>query len=64
MKGLGSPSLGNYNIFAFSTATLNDILCKFSEPNFVKVAVTYVIMVSFKICLFLVEVIFLTKDKK
>lgn len=46
MKGLGSPSLGNYNIFAFSTATLNDILCKFSEPNFVKVAVTYVIMVS------------------
>lgn len=45
MNGEGSLS-ANYNIFAFSTSTLNDILCKFSEPNFVKVAVTYLCMVS------------------
>lgn len=45
MNGEGSLS-SNYNIFAFSTSTLNDILCKFSEPNFVKVAATYLCMVS------------------
>ncbi|XP_046661166.1 protein patched isoform X1 [Homalodisca vitripennis] len=48
MSGEASPSiLANYNIFAFSTATLNDILCKFSEPNFIKVAIAYVCMLVY-----------------
>lgn len=36
----------HYNVYAFSTATLNDILKQFSELNVIKVAVGYVIMVS------------------
>lgn len=51
MSGSGdaNPSLlANYNFFAFSTATLNDILCKFSEPNYIKVAITYACMVSWE----------------
>lgn len=37
----------HYNVYAFSTATLNDILKQFSELNVIKVAVGYVIMVIF-----------------
>lgn len=52
MSGRGTQSitssfLKNYNIYAFSTATLDDILSKFSEPNLVKVAVTCLLMVSY-----------------
>ncbi|XP_054278387.1 protein patched-like [Macrosteles quadrilineatus] len=50
MSGSGdaNPSLlANYNFFAFSTATLNDILCKFSEPNYIKVAITYACMILY-----------------
>lgn len=35
-----------YSVYAFSTATLNDILKQFSELNIVKVVVGYAIMVS------------------
>lgn len=35
-----------YNVYAFSTATLNNILKQFSELNVLKVAIGYVIMVS------------------
>lgn len=36
-----------YNVYAFSTATLNNILKQFSELNIFKVAIGYVIMVRF-----------------
>lgn len=39
-------STAPFNVYAFSTATLNDILKQFSELNVIKVVVGYVIMVS------------------
>ncbi|KAJ1530653.1 hypothetical protein ONE63_005525 [Megalurothrips usitatus] len=41
-RELGVPS--PYNVYAFSTATLNDILGQFSELNVVKIAIGYVLM--------------------
>ena len=35
-----------YKMYAFSTATLNDILSHFSELNVVKIAAGYIFMVS------------------
>lgn len=37
-----------YNIFSFSTATLNDILSHFSKIDFKKVFIGYLVMVSTK----------------
>ncbi|XP_075216920.1 protein patched isoform X2 [Lycorma delicatula] len=37
----------SYNMFAFSTATLNDILSQFSEINVFKVATGYIIMLLY-----------------
>jgi hypothetical protein len=39
-------STAPYEVYAFSTATLNDILSQFSELNIVKVVVGYLSMVS------------------
>ncbi|KAE8737035.1 Patched, partial [Frankliniella occidentalis] len=41
--GVTSP----YNVFAFSTATLNDILGQFSELNVIKIAIGYVLMLVY-----------------
>lgn len=43
LREVGVPS--PYNVFAFSTATLNDILGQFSELNVFKIAIGYVLMV-------------------
>jgi hypothetical protein len=39
-------STAPYEVYAFSTATLNDILSQFSELSIVKVIVGYISMVS------------------
>jgi len=39
-------STAPYKVYAFSTATLNDILSQFSELSVVKIVVGYIFMVS------------------
>ncbi|XP_067002180.1 protein patched [Anabrus simplex] len=43
----GDNATGSYNIYAFSTTLLNDILSQFSELNVVKMAAGYVVMLVY-----------------
>jgi len=43
---MNDNSTTHYKVYAFSTATLNDILSQFSELSVVKIVVGYIFMVS------------------
>lgn len=41
-----NEDIAQYNMFSFSTATLNDILSHFSKIDFKKIILGYLVMVS------------------